>query len=191
MAGAPKKNKNAKGNKGGGRKPKYLPIFATVAKNLCQHGATNADLALAFDVAGSTIWHWQAKYVEFFESCKIGKSHFDESIKQAFYQRARGYDYVTEKVFQNNGRIVRAKTIEHVPADVNAARFWLINRCRAEFRDEKDMMHDITPRLASLMAHISGNRFMPKMPQPAAVASRYTSSAPVIEGKLVTPEDDQ
>ena len=123
--GAPKGNKNAKGNKGGTPATKYNPVFATVAKKLCELGATNADLAIAFNVVLSTIWQWQVKHVEFIESCKVGKGYFDEGIKQAFYQRARGYDYVSEKVFQHEGEVIRAKIMEHVPADVNAAKFWL------------------------------------------------------------------
>jgi hypothetical protein len=133
MAGAPKGNKNAKGNKGGTPVTKYHKSFPSVAKKLCEFGATNADLAIAFDVALSTIWQWQFAHIEFIESCKVGKGHFDEGIKQAFYQRARGYDYVTEKVFQYEGEVIRAEIMEHIPADVNAAKFWLINRCHAEF----------------------------------------------------------
>ena len=90
MAGAPKGNKNAKGNKGGTPVTKYHKSFPSVAKKLCEFGATNADLAIAFDVALSTIWQWQFAHIEFIESCKVGKGHFDEGIKQAFYQRARG-----------------------------------------------------------------------------------------------------
>src|SRR5665647_1796981 len=131
--GAPKDNKNAKGNKGGTPVTKYHRSFAKVAKKLYELGATNADLAIAFEVALSTIWQWQSAHVEFIESCRVGKSHADERIKQSFYQRARGYDYKAEKVFQNNGRIVRANIMEHVPADVNAAKFSLINRCHADF----------------------------------------------------------
>ena len=133
MAGAPKGNKNAKGNKGGTPVTKYHKSFPSVAKKLCEFGATNADLAIAFDVALSTIWQWQFAHIEFIESCKVGKAYPDERVKQSFFQRASGYDYRAEKVFQNDGRIIRAEITEHMPADVNAAKFWLINRCHAEF----------------------------------------------------------
>jgi len=173
MAGAPKGNKNAKGNKGGTPVTKYKPIFAAAAKKLCELGATNADLAIAFEVALSTIWQWQSAHVEFIESCRVGKSHADERIKQSFFQRAAGYDYKAEKLFQAGGRVIRAEIMEHVPADVNAAKFWLINRCRSEFREEADVLHDIGPRLASLMSQVSGNRFMPKE-QPRVPSPRQT-----------------
>jgi len=133
MAGAPKGNKNAKGNKGGTPATKYHKSFPGVAEKLGELGATNADLAIAFDVVLATIWNWQVSHIEFIESCKVGKARADEGIKLAFYQRARGYEYKAEKVFQNNGRIGRANIMEHVPTDVSAAKFWLINRCRAEF----------------------------------------------------------
>ena len=72
MAGAPKGNKNAKGNKGGTPTSKYHKSFSGVAKKLCELGATNADLAIAFDVVLATIWNWQVCHVEFNESCKVG-----------------------------------------------------------------------------------------------------------------------
>jgi hypothetical protein len=72
MAGAPKGNKNAKGNKGGTSASKYHKSFPGVAKKLCELGATNADLAIAFNVVLSTIWNWQVSHVEFNESCKVG-----------------------------------------------------------------------------------------------------------------------
>ena len=72
MAGAPKGNKNAKGNKGGTPASKYHKSFPGVAKKLCELGATNADLAVAFDVVLVTIWNWQVSHVEFNESCKVG-----------------------------------------------------------------------------------------------------------------------
>jgi aldehyde:ferredoxin oxidoreductase len=178
MAGAPKGNKNAKGNKGGTPVTKYKPIFAAAAKKLCELGATNADLAIAFEVALSTIWQWQSAHVEFIESCRVGKSHADERIKQSFFQRAAGYDYKAEKLFQAGGRVIRTNITQHVPADVSAGKFWLINRCRAEFLDEEDVVNDIGPRLASLMTQVSGNRFMPTEPERAISAPE-----PMIEGE--------
>ena len=81
MAGAPKGNKNAKGNKGGTPTSKYHKSFSGVAKKLCELGATNADLAIAFDVVLATIWNWQFCHVEFNESCKVGKATADERVK--------------------------------------------------------------------------------------------------------------
>jgi hypothetical protein len=178
MAGAPQGTKTAKGNKGGTPASKYHKSFPGVAKKLCELGATNADLAIAFDVVLATIWNWQISHVEFNESCRVGKSHADERIKQSFFQRAAGYEYKAEKVFQNEGRIIRTNITQHVPADVSAGKFWLINRCRAEFRDEQDVINDFRPRLMTLMQQVSGNRFMPKEPERAIAAPE-----PMIEGE--------
>ena len=64
---APEGNKNAVGNKGGGRKTAYNPEYANIAKRLALLGATDKDFAVAFDVCETTITAWKTKYIEFSE----------------------------------------------------------------------------------------------------------------------------
>jgi hypothetical protein len=65
---APRGNKFAKGNKGGRLSP-YKPVFAKQAKELCDRGATNGDLARFFDVAISTIHLWRIRIKSFRTQC--------------------------------------------------------------------------------------------------------------------------
>lgn len=111
-----------------GRPTKYKPEYARIAAALCRRGATDFELAEEFEVTTVTIWNWQSKYEEFFNALREGKAAFDDRIERSLAQRATGYAYHTEKVFQFQGSIVRAKVVEHVPADIGAAKLWLTNR---------------------------------------------------------------
>jgi hypothetical protein len=41
--------------------------------------------------------------------------------RESLFERAAGYTFESEKVFQFQGRIIRAKTVEHIPPDPTAA----------------------------------------------------------------------
>jgi hypothetical protein len=50
--GAPKGNRNAVGNKGGGRKSTYKPEYAELARKLCPLGATDKEIGGCGDEVG-------------------------------------------------------------------------------------------------------------------------------------------
>lgn len=123
-------------SKGAGRPSQYKPEFAEQAKKLCQLGATDMELADFFGVDVRTIYRWRNNHEEFCQSVMVGKDAADERVARALYQRAVGYSYESEKVFQNGGQIVRADITEHVPPDSGAAFNWLKNRRSQEWRDK-------------------------------------------------------
>ena len=98
-------------------------------------GATDAEMADFFDVAISTFYRWKNEFPEFSEALKTAKASADERVERSLYHRAVGYTFDSEKVFQFQGEVVRAKTKEHVPPDTTAAIFWLKNRRSKEWRD--------------------------------------------------------
>ena len=120
----------------GGRPSPYKPEFAEQARKLCQLGATDLELADFFGVDVRTIYRWRNTHEAFCQSVVVGKDAADERVARALYQRAVGYSYESEKVFQNKGDIVRADVTEHVPPDPGAAFNWLKNRRSQEWRDK-------------------------------------------------------
>jgi hypothetical protein len=162
--GAPLGNKNAVGNKGGGRVTEYRPQYCDIAKAMCRLGATNANLADAFGVGVSTISGWMVTFVEFADALKEGKSAFDDLVERALAQRAIGYDYTAEKVFCNGGEIVRAEYREHLPADVGAAKLWLTNRRRDQWADSSKISCEMSPEspLAKLARQLEGTAIRPR-----------------------------
>lgn len=153
---APKGNRYAAGNKGGGRKSTYKPEYAPMAAKACQFGATNFELAQMFGVSSSTIIEWTHEHQEFSEAVTCGKDKADERVARSLFNRAVGYSYESEKVFSYQGDIVRTEVVEHVPPDPGAAMNWLKNRRPGEWRDKIDHVHGVTGEVATLLESLNG-----------------------------------
>lgn len=121
-----------------GRPTGYKPEYAEQARKLCEHGLTDDELADFFEVSTRTIYRWQSQFPEFCQSLKVGKDPADDRVERSLYHKACGYTFESEKIFNYQGEVVRAKTIEHVPPDTTAAIFWLKNRRKEEWRDRHE-----------------------------------------------------
>ena len=111
-----------------GRPSPYKPEYATIAQKLCGNGATDIEIADVLGVDVRTIYRWKNEHDEFCQALVVGKGQPDERVKRSLFQRAVGYSFESEKVFQHKGKIIRAPVVEHVPPDTAAAINWLINR---------------------------------------------------------------
>ena len=136
---APKGNKNAKGNKGGGRPTSYRDEFVELAYQLSLLGATDAQMADAMNVDESTINNWKKAHVEFFEALKKGKTIADAEVAQALYHRALGYEHSDVHITNYQGEITETDIIKHYPPDTAAAFIWLKNR--SGWRDKQEVEH--------------------------------------------------
>lgn len=134
MATARKKNPQP-----GGRKSAYQKEFARIAYQHTLIGATDKDLAAAFDVSEQTINTWKKEHPEFLESLKKGKFHADARVGEKLFQRAIGYEHTATKFFTHEGAILSREYTEHYPPDTTAAIFWLKNRQPERWRDKPDV----------------------------------------------------
>lgn len=121
-----------------GRPSKFKEEYIEQARKLCELGLTDEELARYFEVHVATIYRWQATIPAFCEALKVGKAPADDRVERSLYHKACGYTFDSEKVFNHQGEIVRAKTVEHVPPDTTAAIFWLKNRRKDEWRDRHE-----------------------------------------------------
>jgi hypothetical protein len=110
---------------------------------LLANGATDREIATALGVAESTLHYWRAQHLEFSEALKVGKAPCDDRVEASLYHRATGYTFESEKIFNYQGEVVRAKIIEHVPPETTAAIFWLKNRRKETWRDKQEIDHTI------------------------------------------------
>lgn len=122
-----------------GRPSKYQPKFAAQAAKLCELGATDIEIAAFFGVTTRTVYRWQNEFPEFCQSIKVAKATADQRVERSLYQKATGYTFESEKVFQHQGEIIRAPIVEHVPPSDTAMIFWLKNRCPEEWRDKREL----------------------------------------------------
>lgn len=119
---------------------KYKDEFAEQAFKLYKTGWIDDQVADFFNVSDQTILNWREKHPAFAEARKRGKDIADDLVEQSFYMRARGYDYKGEKVsFDKDGNVLRAETVEHMPADPKAAMNWLKNRRSEHWKDRREI----------------------------------------------------
>jgi hypothetical protein len=146
---------------------KYVPLFANIAKVMCQGGAAYWQLALAFQVDEDTIREWIRTYEDFAAGCKYGMNFTDDTVEHSLYQLAVGYDHHDVKIFRYKGQVIYAPYTKHVVADVEACVFWLINRRPNEWnanRVPKPNTEDNGP-LKRLYDAIEGTKFVPNEDQ--------------------------
>lgn len=123
----------------GGRPPKYKEEFAEQAYNYSLLGAIDEEMADFFGVALSTFNKWKKDHPQFSESIQRGKVVADAEVANKLFNRAKGYSHPEEKIFNNNGEILRAETTKHYPPDTAAAFIWLKNRQKDKWRDRQEI----------------------------------------------------
>lgn len=119
-----------------GRNTKYFETYPEEAKNLCLLGATDSELAEYFGIGEATLNRWKLEHPEFRESIRAGKVYADAQVAGAIHRRAVGYSYLDSHVSVDPGAGVVVTAVEKVMhPDVNAAKFWLKNRRKDEWRE--------------------------------------------------------
>jgi hypothetical protein len=135
---APKGNKYAKGNPGGGRPSRYRAEYAEQARKLCLLGYTDAELAQFFEVGETTLGSWKKDHKEFLEALKKGKSVADANVADRLYQRAMGYEHPEVDIRVVDNIVVQTPITKIYAPDPASAIFWLKNRQRGKWRDKID-----------------------------------------------------
>lgn len=141
----------------GGRPSDYEPEFCNTAFAMSQEGATVREIAEALEVNEVTIWRWQQKHPEFRKSMQLGKDAADDRVEHSLYRRATGYSFDSIKIMTYEGAVIVEPFVEHVPPDVNAAKFWLQNRRGVTWKEKSEHEHkgvvnlNVTPKDASVL----------------------------------------
>lgn len=65
--------------------------------------------------------HWAAEHIEFSSALSVSNEAMVNRARQGLFERAAGYSFETDKIFQFQAEIIRAKTIQPVPPDPTAA----------------------------------------------------------------------
>lgn len=116
---------------------KYREEYAHIAEEACASlGAGTDEIAKMFRVSTPTIYNWMKAYPQFYNSVKSGKDRFDsDKVENSILRRALGYDIeIREERLTKQGRVVPCRKTVHIPADVQAAEFWLCNRNKERWR---------------------------------------------------------
>lgn len=123
------------------RLTEYREEYAEQAAKLCKLGATDADLAMFFEVAPSAIYRWKLNFPEFKDAIQRSKDEVDATVEQSLYRRATGYSHSAVKIMQYEGGAVEVPYVEHYAPDPASMIFWLKNRQPERWRDKVEHEH--------------------------------------------------
>lgn len=142
--GAPKGNKFAKGNKGGGNLTLFKPEYIESAYNYALLGVTDTQLGKFYKVTEQTIITWKKKHKEFALALKRGKEDADAQVTKSLFKRATGYETEETKVFLYKGKPIKVTIDKHIPPETIACIYWLNNRQPDKWRNKTDHEPDKT-----------------------------------------------
>jgi transposase-like protein len=143
--GAPRGNKRALGNPGGGRKPKFKPAFIGVARKACERGFTDQEVADLLGINASTFYRWRVQYPQFARVVRLGKEMADARVERSLYERAVGYTFEAQKAVRTRHGQEILRWREHLPPDVGAATAYLKNRRPDRWRATHRIEHTSSP----------------------------------------------
>lgn len=106
-------------------------------------GLTDWEIAQHYNTTRQTFLNWKDAHPEIQQALDEGRSEATARVARTMYEKATGYSFKSEKIFQYEGEVIRAETIEHVPPDTTAAIFWLKNRDPENWRDVRQIEADI------------------------------------------------
>ena len=123
---------------------KYQEGYVHLANQLCKLGATDEEMATAFQVCRDTIIQWRKEYPDFADACHAGKTVADAQVAAALFDRAIGYQHPDTKMFldrdeEGNGTVLTEEYMKHYPPDTQACKWWLTNRQRDKWQDKQEI----------------------------------------------------
>jgi transcriptional regulator with XRE-family HTH domain len=118
-----------------------------------RYGLTEKEIAKELGISEKTLTIWKRVYPELSTSLEEDKRMVNGRVAAAALQRATGYEYEEIKTKEvqikqkiNGKQIVLPavqveRTIKHVPADVDAQKFWLVNRDKKNWSLKMELEH--------------------------------------------------
>lgn len=119
IAEVPASDAAPQASRGPGNPSPYQPEYCTQARVLARLGATDAELAEAFEVTRRTIFNWRAAHPEFDEACQVGKEVADNRVERSLYELAVGWG--------------------DQPPHAGACFGWLYNRCPEKWKRRQEI----------------------------------------------------
>ena len=127
-------------------------------EQLIMAGWNDKQVAEFYGVTSRTLYRWKEQDDEFRHTLKEWKNLADEKVELSLYKRAMGYSHQEEKIFCQDGKVTKVKTIKHYPPDPTSMIFWLKNRKSLERRDKKEVEHSGELDLKCLLSQDEKNR---------------------------------
>ena len=152
-----------------GKYQKWLtPDGLMLLEAWARDGLSDEQIARKIGISRSTLSAWKVSYSDISDALSRGKEPVDVEVENALHKLALGYTVPVQKTFKikrvffdDKGRRCEAEELAvgydevHVPANVNAQKFWLANRKPEAWREKVETggsvdVEDLSP-LAELL----------------------------------------
>lgn len=147
--------------------PDGLLLLAAWARD----GLNDEEIAKKCGISVATLYNWKRDHLEILEALSRGKEPVDVEVENATHKLALGYtvpvkktfklrrveyDPVTGKKLREYEELATGYDEIHVPANVNAQKFWLGNRKPEVWRDKpKEDDSEALARIDRLIGAVS------------------------------------
>jgi hypothetical protein len=97
---------------------------------MVMNGALEREIISALGITKPIFDIWRTLHSEFANALNLGidAGLADQRVARSIYEMANGYDIPAVKILQHEGQVIKVPYREHVPKNINAAKFWLANR---------------------------------------------------------------
>lgn len=143
-----------------GRPSLYRPDILDNVRAMVRAGMTREDLAKNLGISIATLCEWSNRYPEFATAIYKERYIADTNVASALYLRAMGQATKTIRkvVTREDGQQEVHETIETLPPDAQAARYWLNNRAPKQWRDRIEVTGADGQALAVNLSWLQGAR---------------------------------
>jgi hypothetical protein len=136
---------------------KYEDQNMFVIRLLAEVGHTDEFICKLLGVPKVTWTKWQKDNPDFKRALMNWKKIACGQVEKKVFERAVGYDYEAEKIFCNReGVVTRVSVNEHVPPDINSAKFFLVNQSGGEWKEKTEVDHGLSDTLADAINRARG-----------------------------------
>ena len=121
-------------------------------KKYKQVGLTDKEVWTLLDIKKSSYYSYKKDYPEFADAIHDGIDHSNARVASQLLDNSLGYEYVEEvqsqkkEIFYEDGKKVKEVTEpialplkKYKPSETNAAKFWLINKDKENWKDKQDL----------------------------------------------------
>lgn len=119
----------------------HLPSHLDQVKMIAKRGLSDKEMAFQFGVPDALFAKWMKFYPSFRDAIKEGRSDPDARVVESLYKRATGMKITDTQSYDRirNGKKVKVvrKSTRTLPPDVEAQKFWLTNRQKAEWKNRQ------------------------------------------------------
>lgn len=111
-------------------------------------GLSESQIAFNLGISRATLENYKKAHLDILECLKRGKNQADFKVENALYKKSTGYEVketiavkVKETYFDDKGNKCQKEKLDtveikkEIPADVQAIKFWLINRKQGRWKD--------------------------------------------------------